>query len=86
MSKSAEKISILRSASEGVLQRLSWVKKICSSPTQRPVFVGDNAYAKITAALLEKFPEFKPNVDKTQGWDLIAGRSKQLMDGLCKIY
>src|SRR5688500_2610501 len=53
-----------------ILVRLSQVKKISTSPTQRPTFISDSAYAKVHAALLEKFPDFKPNVEKVSSYAL----------------
>lgn len=57
-------ISHYNSSLQGILIRLSQVKKTSSSPTQRPTFIGDSAYSKVHAALLKKFPDFEPNVEK----------------------
>lgn len=64
MMKIAEKLIILKEAGEGLLQRIASAKRILSSPTLRPAFLSDQQYSRVTQALLKKFPEFEPNVDK----------------------
>lgn len=64
MSKFAEKLLILKSAGEGLLERLHYTKKVFASPTQRPSFIGDPQYQRVVAALVKKFPDFEPNVEK----------------------
>ncbi len=66
MSKAAEKVTILLNAGQNLLQRLSQTKKLLSSPTQRPAFIGDTQYSKAAASLLKKFPEFEANVEKVE--------------------
>lgn len=68
MAKAAEKLTILNNAAQGLLQRLGHTKKILSSPTLRPVFLGHSQFAKASAALLKKFPEFEANVEKVVLW------------------
>jgi len=78
--KYAEKLLILKDAGEGVMSRLVWVKKMLTSPTQRPAFFSDQQYGKVTAALIKKFPEFEQNVDKTPGFELLTGKGKQFFE------
>jgi hypothetical protein len=64
MAKFAEKLIILKEVGGSILQRLSFTKKVCSSPTQKPAFLSDVQFAKVNAALLKKFPEFDPSAEK----------------------
>jgi hypothetical protein len=63
MSKFAEKLVILKDAGEALLNRISAIKRAVGGAT-KPAFIADPAYAKATAALLKKFPEFEPAVEK----------------------
>jgi len=86
MSKAAEKLLILREAGDALLHRVASAKRIISSPTQRPAFLSDPQYSKVTQALLKKFPEFEPNVEKTPGYDTLTQKAKTLYEEIEPLY
>jgi len=83
--KIAEKLLILTEVAKGVLIRLGQTKKVFSSP-QKPVFVSDVGFQKLTAAMIKKFPEFDATIEKTPGYDLLVTKAKGLFEELEPYY
>lgn len=72
----AEKLVILKEVGHGALERIHQLKRIYSG-SQRPSFINDPQYKKVTEALTKKFPDFESSLDRVCASDNYKLTSKK---------
>ena len=64
MSRTSERLIILKDVAEGLLCRLSQLKKLVETPTSQPEIFSDPQYKKLIAVVDSKFPNFDTAMEK----------------------
>jgi len=84
-SKLPENLLILREYGEGVLQRITYARRQVHNAPIKPILFNEE-FAKLRTNLVKKFPEVDSSVEKSQGYDTLTSRAKQIGEQLEPLY